>query len=146
MLNIAELEVYNELQINNCIPKTLPTYILRLIIFSIVCQDNELIQGIVLKSSTQPYIANWDPEAFSKMYNLKFLIVNFHNIQFPRGLKCLCSSLKLLHWTRCTLEALPIGVKLEELVELKMRHSKIKKIWNESRVSVSVKSLCINSI
>ncbi|BAT80997.1 hypothetical protein VIGAN_03063300 [Vigna angularis var. angularis] len=28
-------------------------------------KKKESIQGIVLKSSTEPYIANWDPEAFS---------------------------------------------------------------------------------
>jgi len=96
-----------------------------------------------LKSSTEPYIANWDPEAFSKMYNLKFLIINFNNIQFPRGLKCLSSSLKVLQWTKCTLEALPLAVKLENLVMLKMRYSKIKKIWSDSEVSSTVNILCI---
>ncbi|KAG4953191.1 hypothetical protein JHK87_038785 [Glycine soja] len=90
-------------------------------------------KGIVLQSSTQPYNANWDPEAFSKMYNLKFLVINYHNIQVPRGIKCLCSSMKFLQWTGCTLKALPLGVKLEELVELKMRYSKIKKIWSGSQ-------------
>ncbi|XP_027368534.1 TMV resistance protein N-like [Abrus precatorius] len=102
-------------------------------------KENELIEGIVLKPSTQPYEANWDPTAFSKMHNLKFLIINCHNIQLPRGLKCLCSSLKFLQWTKYPLEAFPLGVQLDELVELRMLCSKIKKIWGENQFFAMLK-------
>ncbi|XP_027187395.1 disease resistance protein Roq1-like [Cicer arietinum] len=86
-------------------------------------------QGIVLKPSTQPYRANWDPEALSKMSYLKFLIINFHNMHLPLGLKCLCTSLKFLHWMEYPLEALPLSVQLNKLVHMKLPYSKIKKIW-----------------
>jgi hypothetical protein len=79
------------------------------------------------------YEAKWDPEALSMMCNLKFLIIN-QNVQLPRGLKCLCRSLKFLQWLEYPLEALPDGVELDEIIELRMHHSKIKYIWSETQV------------
>jgi hypothetical protein len=93
-------------------------------------------QGIVLKSSTQPYRANWDLETFSKMSYLQFLIINFHNMHLPFGLKCLSSSLKFLEWTEYPLESLPLSVQLNKLVHMKMHHSKILKIWRGNHVSI----------
>ena len=95
-----------------------------------------MIQGIVLNPSTESHEAMWDPEALSKMRNLKILVINFHNTKLPLGLKSLCSSLKVLHWTEYPLEALPLGVQLDEIVDLKMRQSKLKKIWKGTQVSI----------
>ncbi|XP_027368535.1 TMV resistance protein N-like [Abrus precatorius] len=99
---------------------------------------NESIEGVVLNSHKSPYEAIWDPEAFSRIYNLKLLIINFH-IRLPRGLKCLSRSLKYLLWTEYSLEALPLGLQLDELVELKLYNSKIRKIWNENQFFAKLK-------
>ncbi|GAU38383.1 hypothetical protein TSUD_147510 [Trifolium subterraneum] len=56
------------------------------------------------------YEAHWDPEAFAKMGNL--------------------SSLKVLVWWGYPLNALPLGVQLDELVHLQMINSKVKRLWN----------------
>ncbi|WVY91203.1 hypothetical protein V8G54_036717 [Vigna mungo] len=91
-------------------------------------EANESIEGIVLNSPEKEE-AIWDPEAFSRMYNLQLLIINYR-VNLPTSLKCLCSSLKFLQWMNYPLESLPLGVLLDELVELKMHSSRIKKIWN----------------
>ncbi|KAK7276509.1 hypothetical protein RIF29_17649 [Crotalaria pallida] len=93
----------------------------------------EFIQGIVLKSSTEPYEAIWHPEVFSKMCNLKFLIIDFHDMQLTNDLKCLSSSLKVIHWTKYPMKSLSLGEQLDELVDLRMHHSKIVRIWDENQ-------------
>ncbi|KAL2335663.1 hypothetical protein Fmac_016876 [Flemingia macrophylla] len=55
----------------------------------------ELIQGIVLEFP-EPYEAQCHPEAFSKMSNLRLLVLS--NVHLPRGLKCFSSALKVLEW------------------------------------------------
>ncbi|XP_061359126.1 TMV resistance protein N-like isoform X2 [Gastrolobium bilobum] len=93
-------------------------------------KGTEIVQGIVLKSSpSEPYEAHWDPEAFSKMCNLRLLIV-LCDLHLPLGLKCLSSSLKVLVWSGYPLNALPLGVQLDELVHLQMINSKVKQLWN----------------
>ncbi|KAL2665543.1 hypothetical protein AAZV13_02G229300 [Glycine max] len=100
-------------------------------------RENESIEGIALNSPEKDE-ANWDPEAFSRMYNLRLLIISFP-IKLARGLKCLCSSLKFLQWNDFSLETLPLGVQLDELVELKMYSSKIKNIWNGNQAFAKLK-------
>ncbi|KAK7276510.1 hypothetical protein RIF29_17650 [Crotalaria pallida] len=99
---------------------------------------NDSVQGIILNSSSTEYEATWDPEAFSKMFGLRLLICN-SPIQLRRGLKCLCSSLKILQWQHYPLEALPLGVQLAELVDLRMHYSKIIKIWDENQFFANLK-------
>ncbi|KAI4305746.1 hypothetical protein L6164_029094 [Bauhinia variegata] len=92
-------------------------------------KGTELIQGIVL-GPQEPYEAYWDPEAFTKMCNLRLLKLS--NVHLPLGLKCLPNSLKVLEWEGCSLKALPLGVQ-DELVDLRMHHSKMIKTWNGTR-------------
>ncbi|KAI9114777.1 hypothetical protein K1719_014475 [Acacia pycnantha] len=95
------------------------------------------IQGMVSSTSCE---ASWDPEAFSTFRNLRLLIVT-SNFNLPHGLKCLPHSLKVLHWTKYPLDTLPLGARLYKLVDLKMRHSKLKKLWNKNMCSMNLKFL-----
>ncbi|RDX62544.1 TMV resistance protein N, partial [Mucuna pruriens] len=88
---------------------------------------SELIQGIVLEFPG-PYEAQWHPEAFSKMCNLRLLVLS--NVHLPRDLNCLSSTLKVLEWKGYPLKFLPLDLGLDELVDLKLHHSKIKQYWN----------------
>nr|WIL59978.1 nodulation protein [Melilotus officinalis] len=93
-------------------------------------KGSEIVQGIVLKSSpTTLYETHWDPDAFSKMGNLRLLII-LCDLHLSLGLKCLSSSLKVLVWWGYPLNALPLGVQLDELVHLQMINSKVKQLWN----------------
>ncbi|XP_057445500.1 TMV resistance protein N-like isoform X2 [Lotus japonicus] len=92
-------------------------------------KGTELVQGIVLKSTpSKLYEAHWDPEAFSKMCNLRLLVV-LCDLHLPLGLKCLSSSLKVLVWWGYPLNALPLKAQLDELVHLQMINSKVKQLW-----------------
>ena len=96
-------------------------------------QGTEFIEGIVLE--THNYNACWDAKAFLKMHNLRVLIIlDGLHLLLPLGLKCFSNSMKVLEWSEYPLQSLPLGVKLEKLVELKLHQSKIKQLWNGSQV------------
>ncbi|KAF7833618.1 TMV resistance protein N-like [Senna tora] len=85
----------------------------------------------------EPYEAHWHPEAFSKMCNLKLLILSsdhwsqpIHEMKLSFGLKCLPSALKVVQWWGYPLESLPLQTPLDELVDVSMQYSKIKQLWN----------------
>ena len=74
----------------------------------------------------------WNPDAFSKMYNLKFLEVNSINhvpTHFP-------DDLRILDWIDYPSESLPSSFKLDELVQLSLPCSKIEQVWIGIKVSV----------
>ncbi|KAI9108973.1 hypothetical protein K1719_019928 [Acacia pycnantha] len=95
------------------------------------------IQGMVSSTSCE---ASWDPEAFLTFHNLRLLIIT-SDFKLHHGLKCLPYSLKVLHWTKYPLDTLPPGARLYRLVDLKMHHSKLKKLWNKSLCSKNLKVL-----
>ncbi|KAK4267910.1 hypothetical protein QN277_024632 [Acacia crassicarpa] len=95
------------------------------------------IQGMVSSTSCE---ASWDPNAFSKFHNLILLIIT-SDFNLPDGLQCLSHALKVLHWTKYPLDTLPPQTGLDELVDLKMCHSKLKKLWNKSLCSRNLKFL-----
>ncbi|CAL0328861.1 unnamed protein product [Lupinus luteus] len=102
-------------------------------------KGTECIKGIIVKSS-DPCEEHWDPEAFSKMYNLKVLVI-LCDLYLPLGLKCLSSSLKILEWESCSLRELPLGLPLDELVHLKMHCSKFNQLWNGTTHFRKLKSI-----
>ncbi|XP_030970816.1 TMV resistance protein N-like [Quercus lobata] len=110
----------------------------------------EAIQGLVLELPTFPKVekqhksekANWKLEVFSKMPNLKLLIINGVHIlhapkHLPHGLKC-------LHWSEYPSNFLPLSFQWDELVELCMFHSKIKRLWEGLKHYDNLKSIKLN--
>ncbi|QHO08407.1 hypothetical protein HN51_067012 [Arachis hypogaea] len=96
----------------------------------------EAIQGIVLHSS---YEARWSIEAFSKTSQLTFL--SLHGMKLPLGLNYLPRSLKVLHWNYCPLKTLPLADQKYELVEIKLRNSKIEQVWHGKKFLEKLKYL-----
>ncbi|KAK7378105.1 hypothetical protein VNO80_03541 [Phaseolus coccineus] len=97
----------------------------------------ESIQAVVL-NLPEPYEACWNPDAFSKMSNLRLLMI-LNKLQLPLGLKCLPSGLKVLVWKEYPLESLPVGAQLDELVELDMCHSQIEHLWGGKKFLENLK-------
>ncbi|KAI5406819.1 hypothetical protein KIW84_053187, partial [Lathyrus oleraceus] len=96
-------------------------------------KGTELVQGIVLKSSpSMSFEARWNPEAFSKMCNLRLLII-LCDLHLSLGLKCLSSSLRVIVWRGYPMNTLPLGVQLDKLVHLQMVSSKVKQLWKGTR-------------
>ena len=71
------------------------------------------------------------------MPNLKLLIIN--GVHILHGPKHLPHGLKCLHWSEYPLKSLPLSFQWEELVELCMFHSKIKRLWEGIKVRLLFK-------
>ncbi|GMY32372.1 TMV resistance protein N-like, partial [Fagus crenata] len=84
------------------------------------------VQGIVLKTPL-PKNEDLDAKAFSKMKNLR--ILKIRSGRFPKGLTYLPNELLLLNWHECPLELMPTGFQPNNLVQLKMRKSRVKQLW-----------------
>jgi len=80
----------------------------------------------------QPYEASWKIEAFSKISQLRLL--KLCEIKLPLGLNCFPSSLRVLDWSGCPLKTLPLTNHLDEIVDLKLCHSKIEQLWYGTQV------------
>nr|POE98020.1 putative wrky transcription factor 19 [Quercus suber] len=69
--------------------------------------------------------ARWNPEAFLKMENLKFLrIFGFLHVSSH-----LPNDLRILDWTLHPSKSLPSSFQLDELIQLCLRQSKIEWLW-----------------
>ncbi|KAM4075822.1 hypothetical protein ACJW30_12G017900 [Castanea mollissima] len=73
----------------------------------------------------------WNLEAFSKMPNLKLLII--HGVQLLHGPKYLPNKLRLLDWSKYPSKSLPSDFQPIELVELHLLHSKIERLWKGAK-------------
>ena len=81
----------------------------------------------------------WNPKAFSKMSNLKFLrVCNVFPWHVPEHLpNSLPNSLKYLEWPGYPAKSLP-WFQSYELVQLHLQHGKIKFLWEGMKVRVLV--------
>ena len=102
-------------------------------------QGTEAIQGLFLEL---PWLskfgefkkAHWNLEVFSKMSNLKLLII--HGVHLQHGPKHLSNSLRFLDWSLYPSKSLPSSFQPNELVELHMCHSKIERLWEGVKVQL----------
>ncbi|XP_054817780.1 TMV resistance protein N-like [Prosopis cineraria] len=88
-----------------------------------------------------------NPDAFSRMINLKLLVISSRShishcqLNLSRGIKSLPNGLKVLAWDGYPLDSLPNQTKLHELLVLKMKHSKLKELWRGARSPPTLKSI-----
>lgn len=80
-------------------------------------------------------------KAFEKMVNLRFLKVSAKprkseiKLQLAEGFDYLPSKLRLLCWDGYPMKCMPSKFCPENLVKLKMRESKLEKLWEGVQVS-----------
>ena len=77
-------------------------------------------------------VATWNPDAFLKMYNLRFLEVcrtNYVPTHLP-------GYLRILDWLEYPSKSLPSSFQSDELVRLCLQHSHIEQLWIGIKVSV----------
>ncbi|XP_028752992.1 TMV resistance protein N-like [Neltuma alba] len=106
-------------------------------------RGTEAIYGIVVRFD-KPYAMHFNPEAFSSMSNLKLLMISSHShsrmqLNLLRGLNCLSTTLKVIEWEGYPLDFLPSQTQLNELVDLRMQHSKLKELWTGTQFLQSLK-------
>lgn len=111
------------------------------LLFGCCKQGTEAIKGILLDMSKIKDL-ELTPNAFEKMYNLKFLkfycsILHWNRVKLPEGLNFLPDELRLLHWYEYPLESVPWSSCAENLVEIGMVRSKLKQLWNGDQVGFS---------
>ncbi|XP_028786079.1 disease resistance-like protein DSC1 [Neltuma alba] len=86
-------------------------------------------------------------KAFRSMPNLKFLRVYGNlNVQLRNklnasGMMFLSRNLMLLDWVGCPLKTLPTTFKVENLVEINMRYSKLTKLWDGEQNLVNLSKI-----
>ncbi|XP_012068500.1 TMV resistance protein N isoform X1 [Jatropha curcas] len=92
------------------------------------------IEGISLDKSKIRDI-ELSPTVFERMYNLRLL--EFHNpftselkIYLPKGLQFLPDELRFLRWDKYPSKSLPTSFCAEKLMELHMRESQLRELWN----------------
>ncbi|KAI5419352.1 hypothetical protein KIW84_043496, partial [Lathyrus oleraceus] len=101
-------------------------------------EGTDKIEGIAM-NLVQPYEARWNVEAFSKLSQLRLL--KLCEIKLPQGFNCFPSSLKVLEWRGCPLKTLPLSNHLDEIVDLKLQHSKIEQLWHGTQFFENLKSI-----
>ena len=77
--------------------------------------------------------ATWNPDAFLKMYNLRFLEISWMSYYVPTHLP---GDLRILDWDRYPLKSLPSSFQLDKLVRLCLRGSQIEQLGIGIKVSV----------
>ncbi|XP_030937948.1 TMV resistance protein N-like isoform X2 [Quercus lobata] len=85
----------------------------------------------------------WNLEAFSKMPNLKLLII--HGVQLLHGPNHLSNNLRLLDWAWYPSKSLPPDFQPNELVELHLLHSKIEQLWKGTKYLDNLKFIKLNN-
>ncbi|CAL8173890.1 unnamed protein product [Prunus armeniaca] len=85
------------------------------------------IKGIALRMMRLE-MADWNCEAFSKMCNLK--VLEFDNVIFSSSPIILPNSLRSIKWSHYPSKFLPSGFQPNFLIALKMRHSKLVRLWD----------------
>ena len=79
----------------------------------------------------------WNPDAFLKMYNLRFLEVKYiFHVPPTHHLPC---DLRILDWANYPSKSLPSSFQLDELVQLCLQWSKIEQLWIGIKVGVLFK-------
>ncbi|XP_030934615.1 TMV resistance protein N-like [Quercus lobata] len=99
------------------------------------------VQAMVLELSSTEDV-DWHPEAFSKMQNLKLLIID--SIQFKHGLKHLPNNLRFLDWRKYPSKSLPSSFESTKLVKLCMNYSYIKRLWEGTKYFGNLKFIDLN--
>lgn len=105
-------------------------------------QGTGSVLGISFNMSESRELLVLKERAFSGMDNLQFL--RFYKqwsdkarLRLHEGLDCLPlpRKLKLLHWDACPMEHLSLKFNPECLIEINMKESKLKKLWEGVPVS-----------
>ncbi|XP_019088676.1 PREDICTED: disease resistance protein LAZ5-like isoform X3 [Camelina sativa] len=102
----------------------------------------ECVRGIFFNMSSIERI-KLSPDVFMRMSNLKFLKFhnshcsqwcdNDHKFQFCKGLDHFPDELVYLHWQGYPYGCLPLDFNPEELVDLNLRYSHIKQLWEDEK-------------
>ncbi|KAG4958373.1 hypothetical protein JHK87_035006 [Glycine soja] len=111
-------------------------------------RGTDVVEGIILNLHKLTGDLFLSSDSLAKMTNLRFLRIhkgwrsnNQFNVFLSNGLESLSNKLRYLHWDECCLESLPSNFCAEQLVEISMPRSKLKKLWDGVQNLVSLKTI-----
>ncbi|KAG4906706.1 hypothetical protein JHK86_055190 [Glycine max] len=110
-------------------------------------RGTDVVEGISLDLCKLTGDLNLSSNSFAEMINLRFLIIhdscrtNRFHVYFPNGLESLSSKLRYLRWDEFHVESLPSSFCAEQLVELRMLRSKVKKLWDGVQNLLNLKTI-----
>ncbi|PRQ41882.1 putative winged helix-turn-helix DNA-binding domain, toll-like receptor [Rosa chinensis] len=82
-----------------------------------------------------------DPQAFTGMHNLRFLMLRFIHLDDEANLEYLPDALQYLFWHCYPLKSFPSKYSPNNLVELHMPWSKLKRLWNKGQNPKNLKRI-----
>ncbi|XP_045832547.1 disease resistance protein RUN1-like [Trifolium pratense] len=98
----------------------------------------ETVEGLVLKSQSTSNVCI-ETDTFKEMKNLRLLRLD--HVDLFGAFKYLSKELRWLHWKRFSREYIPDDFYLENLVVFELKHSNIKRVWNETKLMDKLKIL-----
>ncbi|KAJ9166959.1 hypothetical protein P3X46_021648 [Hevea brasiliensis] len=121
-----------------------------------VCQvltknlGSEKVEGIFLDTAKigEMYLSS---KAFMRMYNLRLLKIhnsivgNRCKVHLPDGLEFLSDELRYLHWDRYPLSSLTPNFQAENLVQLNLPNSCVKKLWEGVQNLASLEEISLSN-
>ncbi|XP_061356836.1 disease resistance protein RML1A-like, partial [Gastrolobium bilobum] len=111
-------------------------------------KGSEAIRSIVLNSSMIKEL-QLSPQVFAKMSKLQFLDLYcdwpYKVLYLPQGLESLPNELRYLRWASYPLESLPSKFSAENLVELNLPYSRVKKLWHQVQELENLNTLVLHS-
>lgn len=102
-----------------------------------VCQGTEAIEAIIPSDFYYQTALNgvsFNTETFKRMSNLRFLCLNY--LSLIGSYEQIFEDLRWLCWEFCPLKCLPSEFYPQNLVVLKLPHSKLRTVWEVTMVGI----------
>lgn len=113
-------------------------------------QDSQNVRGIFLDMSKLTKSISLDSSTFIDMRNLRYLKIYNSccprqciadcKVHFPKGLEFPLEEVRYLHWLKFPFKELPTDFRPENLVDLRLPHSNIERVWKGYKVCLHVPS------
>ncbi|XP_027909547.1 disease resistance protein RPP2B-like [Vigna unguiculata] len=105
-----------------------------------VNKESENVEAIVIDQHPDEFLlSRLRVDALSKMNHLELLVLN--NVNCFGTLNYISNELKYLYWSNFSWMSLPSTFHLDQLVELILPHSNIKKLWEGKKCLPNLKTL-----
>ncbi|KAK7377677.1 hypothetical protein VNO80_03106 [Phaseolus coccineus] len=110
-------------------------------------KGTDFVEGIILDLEKLGGNLYLSCDSLSKMTNMRFLRIHRRkwgcrfSVHLPDGIESLPNKLRYLEWEAFCLKSLPSNFCAEQLVELHMWNSKLKKLWDGVQNLVNLKTI-----
>jgi len=100
-------------------------------IFILHTQGTETVEGLVFKLQSSGRVC-FSVNSFKEMKNLRLLQLDC--VDLTGDYACLSKELRWVHWEQSTFNSITNDFYLGNLVVIDLKHSSIRRVWNENEV------------